>query len=60
MLPAALVSDFRWKDLDWGSVATGYGLLQVPSVPELKRRPQLAASFEAPEETIDVSAIKYR
>lgn len=41
-------------------MATGYGLLQVPSVPELKRRPQLAASFEAPEEPVDIAAIKYR
>ncbi|KAK2185955.1 hypothetical protein NP493_218g04013 [Ridgeia piscesae] len=27
---------FRWKDLDIGELATGFGLLQLPKMPELK------------------------
>lgn len=48
----------RLKDLDLGKVATSYGLLQLPRMPEIK--PQFKESFRGPEQTVDVFALVYK
>ncbi|KAH7314717.1 hypothetical protein KP509_21G017700 [Ceratopteris richardii] len=50
---------FRLKELEAGKVAMGYGLLQLPAMPEFKRGTLLSAEFE-PVEGIDLASIKYR
>ncbi|KAI5075534.1 hypothetical protein GOP47_0009610 [Adiantum capillus-veneris] len=50
---------FRLKELEAGKVAMGYGLLQLPAMPELKRGTLSSADFE-PIEGIDLASIKYR
>eukprot|EP00250_Pteridium_aquilinum_P020533 c24851_g2_i1 orf=38-1573(-) len=50
---------FRWKELEVGKLATGYGLLQLPAMPELKRGTLSNANFE-PVEGIDLMTIKYK
>jgi hypothetical protein len=54
------VNDFyRWKELEVGKLAMGCGLLQLPSMPELKRRTLSTDGF-VPVEGIDLGAIKYK
>ncbi|XP_055906451.1 probable ATP-dependent RNA helicase DDX55 homolog [Eupeodes corollae] len=48
----------RLKDLDLGKVATSYGLLQMPRMPELKN--STADSFIAPKFTVDVNKLTYK
>ncbi|XP_055541769.1 probable ATP-dependent RNA helicase DDX55 homolog [Wyeomyia smithii] len=48
----------RVKDLDLGKVATSYGLLQLPRMPEM--REQFKQSFQGPEEQVDVFKLVYR
>ncbi|XP_041347387.1 ATP-dependent RNA helicase DDX55-like isoform X2 [Gigantopelta aegis] len=47
---------FRVKDLDFGKLATGFGLLKIPKMPELKGR--VITDFQPVE--IDVKNISYR
>ncbi|KAL2634811.1 hypothetical protein R1flu_006290 [Riccia fluitans] len=50
---------FRWKQLELGRVAMGYGLLQLPSMPEL-RRGVLTAEHFVSIQGLDVDKIKYK
>ncbi|MCO5556446.1 hypothetical protein L7F22_009995 [Adiantum nelumboides] len=50
---------FRLKELEAGKVAMGYGLLQLPAMPELKRGTISSADFD-PVEDIDLTSIKYK
>ncbi|XP_020519951.1 DEAD-box ATP-dependent RNA helicase 18 isoform X2 [Amborella trichopoda] len=50
---------FRWKELDIGKLGMGYGLLQLPSMPELKRY-SLSTNNFTPVNDIDLSEIKYK
>lgn len=50
---------FRLKELEAGKVAMGYGLLQLPAMPELKRGTISSAEFE-PVEGINLMSIKYK
>ncbi|BBN10585.1 ATP-dependent RNA helicase DDX55/SPB4 [Marchantia polymorpha subsp. ruderalis] len=49
----------RWKQLELGKVGMGYGLLQLPSMPEL-RRGVLTPEFFVPMEGVDIDKIKYK
>ncbi|GBG92442.1 hypothetical protein CBR_g55379 [Chara braunii] len=57
---------FRFEDLDFGLLCMGFGLLQVPSMPELRprkggRKPALFSTEKfVPVKDLDVNAIKYR
>lgn len=48
----------RVKDLDLGKVATSYGLLRLPKMPEMKEK--FRESFSGPSETVDVNALEYK
>lgn len=48
----------RTKDLDLGRVATSYGLLRLPKMPEM--REEFNKSFIGPENTIDINSLKYK
>ncbi|EFJ12594.1 hypothetical protein SELMODRAFT_123861 [Selaginella moellendorffii] len=50
---------FQWKQLELGKVAMSFGLLQLPSMPELKRGVLTSQHF-TPVENIDVDSIPYR
>lgn len=50
---------FRWKELPLGRLAMGFGLLQLPAMPELKRKPSLGAGFVAVRD-LDLEAICYK
>ncbi|XP_068642560.1 DEAD-box ATP-dependent RNA helicase 18 [Aristolochia californica] len=50
---------FRWKDLEVGKMAMGYGLLQIPSMPEVKHHSLSVEGF-TPVEDVDVTTIKYK
>ncbi|XP_073104473.1 DEAD-box ATP-dependent RNA helicase 18 isoform X2 [Elaeis guineensis] len=50
---------FRWKELEIGKLAMGYGLLQIPSMPEVKHH-SLSVDGFSPEDDIDVTQIKYK
>lgn len=47
----------RVKDLDLGKVATSYGLLRLPRMPEMKK--EFQSSFVGPAVKVDVNHIKY-
>lgn len=49
----------RWKELEIGKLAMGFGLLQIPSMPEVKRHSLSVMGF-IPVNDIDFSQIKYR
>lgn len=49
----------RWKELEVGKLAMGYGLLQLPAMPEIKRGTLSSANFE-PVKGIDLMSIKYK
>jgi len=49
----------RWKELEIGKLATGFGLLQLPSMPEVKHHSLSIDGFE-PVEDINLGDIKYR
>ncbi|CAN6439446.1 unnamed protein product [Victoria cruziana] len=50
---------FRWKGLEIGKLGMGYGLLQLPSMPELKHH-NLSTDGFAPADDINLSEIKYK
>ncbi|KAI4306496.1 hypothetical protein L6164_029769 [Bauhinia variegata] len=50
---------FRWKELEIGKLAMGYGLLQLPSMPEVKHHSLSTEGF-VPVEDINLEDIKYR
>ncbi|CAO2174722.1 unnamed protein product [Urochloa humidicola] len=50
---------FRWKDLEIGKLAMEYGLLQIPSMPEVKHHSLSLEGF-IPVDDIDVTQIKYK
>ncbi|XP_020081970.1 DEAD-box ATP-dependent RNA helicase 18 isoform X1 [Ananas comosus] len=50
---------FRWKELEIGKLAMGYGLLQIPSMPEVKHH-SLSVDEFSPVDDIDVMQIKYK
>ncbi|XP_042439053.1 DEAD-box ATP-dependent RNA helicase 18-like [Zingiber officinale] len=50
---------FRWKDLEIGKLAMGYGLLQIPAMPEVKHHSLSIEGF-SPIHDIDLTQIKYK
>ncbi|XP_020578823.1 DEAD-box ATP-dependent RNA helicase 18 [Phalaenopsis equestris] len=50
---------FRWKELEIGKLAMGYGLLQIPSMPEIKHY-SLSIDGFTPMNDVDISNIKYK
>uniref|UniRef100_A0A1A9UNF7 ATP-dependent RNA helicase n=1 Tax=Glossina austeni TaxID=7395 RepID=A0A1A9UNF7_GLOAU len=48
----------RLKDMDLGKAATGYGLLQMPRMPELKTLK--ADNFIGPDFNVDIQKLSYR
>nr|GMD57662.1 DEAD-box ATP-dependent RNA helicase 18 [Ipomoea batatas] len=50
---------FRWKELEIGKLGMGYGLLQLPSVPEVKHHSLSTESF-IPVKDINLEEIKYK
>eukprot|EP00271_Cylindrocystis_brebissonii_P005500 TRINITY_DN1755_c0_g1_i1.p1 TRINITY_DN1755_c0_g1~~TRINITY_DN1755_c0_g1_i1.p1 ORF type:complete len:807 (+),score=156.37 TRINITY_DN1755_c0_g1_i1:219-2639(+) len=50
---------FRWKELDLGLLGMAFGLLQLPAMPELKRKKGAGKSF-VPAEGVDLASIKYK
>ncbi|WKA00688.1 hypothetical protein VitviT2T_019024 [Vitis vinifera] len=50
---------FRWKELEIGKLAMGYGLLQLPSMPEVKHHSLSTEGF-TPVEDINFEEIKYK
>ncbi|KAK7379402.1 hypothetical protein VNO80_04861 [Phaseolus coccineus] len=49
----------RWKELEIGKLAMGYGLLQLPSMPEVKHHSLSTDGFQ-PVEDVNFQDIKYR
>ena len=49
----------RWKELEMGKMATGFGLLQFPSIPEVKNHTLSIVGF-SPVEDINLEDIKFR
>ncbi|KAH6830903.1 P-loop containing nucleoside triphosphate hydrolases superfamily protein [Perilla frutescens var. hirtella] len=50
---------FRWKELEIGHLGMGYGLLQLPSMPEVRHNSISTKGF-VPVEDINVEDIKYK
>lgn len=50
---------FRWKELEIGKLAMGYGLLQLPSMPEVRNHSLSTEGF-TPVEDINLADIKYK
>ncbi|KAL5974937.1 hypothetical protein ACLOJK_031613 [Asimina triloba] len=50
---------FRWKELQIGKLAMGYGLLRLPSMPEVKHH-SLSTDGFTPADDTDVAQIKYK
>ncbi|KAL2248947.1 UNVERIFIED_CONTAM: DEAD-box ATP-dependent RNA helicase 18 [Sesamum indicum] len=50
---------FRWKELEIGKLGMGYGLLQLPSMPEVKNHSLSTEGF-VPVEDINLEDIKYK
>ncbi|XP_047938693.1 DEAD-box ATP-dependent RNA helicase 18 [Salvia hispanica] len=50
---------FRWKDLEIGKLGMGYGLLQLPAMPEV-RHYSLSTQGFVPVEDIKLEDIKYK
>ncbi|KAG0569950.1 hypothetical protein KC19_6G127800 [Ceratodon purpureus] len=50
---------FKWKQLEAGLAAMGFGLLQLPSMPELKRNVMSIAGFQ-PAKGVDVSSVPFK
>jgi len=51
--------NYRWKALEIGKLAMGYGLLQLPSMPEVKHHALSAEGF-TPAEDVRLEEIKYK
>ncbi|KAJ8764122.1 hypothetical protein K2173_005028 [Erythroxylum novogranatense] len=50
---------FRWKELEIGKLGMGYGLLQLPAMPEVKHHSLSTEGF-VPVEDINLEDIKYK
>ncbi|XWS74766.1 hypothetical protein CRYUN_Cryun01aG0025700 [Craigia yunnanensis] len=50
---------FRWKELEIGKLGVGYGLLQLPSMPEVKHHSLSTKGF-TPVENVNMDNIKYK
>ncbi|KAL6503775.1 DEAD-box ATP-dependent RNA helicase 18 [Orobanche gracilis] len=50
---------FRWKELEIGKLGMGFGLLQLPSMPEVKRHSLSTEGF-VPCEDINIGDIKFK
>ncbi|CAH9101544.1 unnamed protein product [Cuscuta epithymum] len=50
---------FRWKELEIGKLGMGYGLLQLPSVPEVKHHSLSTEGF-IPVKDINLEEIKFK
>ncbi|ONM29873.1 ATP-dependent rRNA helicase spb4 [Zea mays] len=50
---------FRWKDLEIGKLAMEYGLLQIPSMPEVKHHSLSLEGFISVDD-VDITQIKYK
>ncbi|CDP13971.1 unnamed protein product [Coffea canephora] len=50
---------FRWKELEIGKLGMGYGLLQLPAMPDLKHH-NLSTEGFTPLEDISLDEIKYK
>ncbi|KAL9230225.1 hypothetical protein vseg_005605 [Gypsophila vaccaria] len=50
---------FRWKELEIGKLAMGYGLLQLPSMSEMKRNSLSTKGF-TPAEDVKFEEIKFK
>lgn len=50
---------FRWRELEIGKLGMGYGLLQLPAMPELKHH-NLSTDGFIPLEDINLDEIKYK
>lgn len=48
----------RVKDLDLGKMATGYGLLRLPKMPEMKEI--FKSTFQGPKSRVDVNKLEYK
>lgn len=48
----------RVKDLDLGKVATSYGLLRLPKMPEMKK--QFQSTFVGPSESVNINSLEYK
>lgn len=48
----------RVKDLDLGKVATSYGLLRLPKMPEMKE--QFKSTFVGPSEIVNINGLEYK
>ncbi|XP_052188087.1 DEAD-box ATP-dependent RNA helicase 18 [Diospyros lotus] len=50
---------FRWKELEIGKLGMGHGLLQLPSMPEVKHHSLSTEGF-VPVEDVNLKEIKYK
>ncbi|GAB2299343.1 DEAD-box ATP-dependent RNA helicase 18 [Dionaea muscipula] len=50
---------FRWKELEIGKLAMGFGLLQLPSMPEVKHNSLSTIGF-TPVEDVNLEEIKFK
>ncbi|CAM8964408.1 unnamed protein product [Rhodiola kirilowii] len=50
---------FRWKELEVGKLAMGYGLLQIPAIPEVKHNSLSMEGF-IPVEGLKLNEIKFK
>ncbi|CAM8919717.1 unnamed protein product [Rhodiola kirilowii] len=50
---------FRWKELEVGKLAMGYGLLQIPAIPEVKHNSLSTEGF-IPVEGLKLNEIKFK
>ncbi|KAL7022675.1 hypothetical protein ACKWTF_012341 [Chironomus riparius] len=48
----------RLKDLDLGKIASSYGLLRLPKMPEMKD--EFNKSFIGPDKIVDINSLKYK
>lgn len=54
-----LILSFRWRELEIGKLAMGYGLLQLPLMPEIKHHLLSTEGF-VPVEDIKLEELKYK
>jgi ATP-dependent RNA helicase DDX55/SPB4 len=50
---------YRWKELEVGKLGMGYGLLQLPSMPEVKHHSLSTKDF-TPVDDLNLEEIKYK
>lgn len=59
MLSCSHIIFCRWKDLEIGKLAMGFGLLQLPSMPEVRHHSLSIEGF-MPADDVNVAQIKYK